>query len=178
MIEDEIGVDVVVENKEGTVDIKSDVLKGEKGDPTATIQINSVTTGEPGTNASINNVGTKNNMKLNIVIPRGDKGEKGEDGYTPVKGTDYFTEAEIQQIKSEILVDVSSFNTVIVEELPTENVQEDTLYLIAIEGTTDKYSAYIYVNNAWRCISSAQTGDSLPIGTIVEYDGTTVPERL
>ena len=75
MSEDEIGVDVVIENEEGSIDIQSDVLKGDKGDkgdPTATIEINQVLTGEAGTEAKIDNIGTDVNMKLNITIPRGD----------------------------------------------------------------------------------------------------------
>lgn len=45
-----------------------------------TIVINSVTTGEPGTDASVVNIGTINNAVLDITIPRGDKGEQGEQG--------------------------------------------------------------------------------------------------
>ena len=32
-------------------------------------------------------------------------GEKGEDGYTPVKGVDYFTDAEIAEMKQEFAYD-------------------------------------------------------------------------
>lgn len=46
---------------------------GEKGDA-ATIVIGNVTTGAPGSNASVTNVGTSNNAILDIVIPRGDTG--------------------------------------------------------------------------------------------------------
>lgn len=102
----DIGVDVVVENEEGSVDLVSDVLKGDKGDkgdPTATIEINEIITGNAGTDAEIENIGTDVNLKLNITIPRGDKGEKGD---IPVKGDDYFTEKEIQDIKEDVLVDV------------------------------------------------------------------------
>lgn len=77
MSEDEIGVDVVIENEEGSIDIQSDVLKGDKGDkgdPTATIEINQVLTGEAGTEVSIDNIGTDVNMRLNITIPRGEIG--------------------------------------------------------------------------------------------------------
>ena len=62
--------------------------KGDKGDPTATIEINDVTTGEAGTDAKIENVGTNVNMKLNITIPRGEKGETGETGEAGQEGSD------------------------------------------------------------------------------------------
>lgn len=165
MSEDEIGVDVVIENEEGSVEIKSDVLKGdkgEKGDPTATIEINQVITGEAGTNAKIENVGTDVNLKLDITIPQGDKGEQGEigaDGYTPIKGTDYFTEAEIQQIKSDILADVSSFDLEVVTTLPTENIKEKTIYLVPNSKQSEKniYDECIYVNNNWEYIGATET---------------------
>lgn len=43
----------------------------------ATIAIGTVTTGEPGSNASVTNVGTDTAAVLNISIPRGDKGVDG-----------------------------------------------------------------------------------------------------
>lgn len=164
MSEEEIGVDVVIEDEEGSVEIKSDVLKGdkgEKGDPTATIEINQVITGEAGTNAKIENVGTDVNLKLDITIPQGDKGEQGEtgaDGYIPIKGTDYFTEAEIQQIKSDILADVSSFDLEVVTTLPTENIKEKTIYLVPNSKQAEKniYDECIYVNNDWEYIGTTE----------------------
>lgn len=35
---------------------------------------------------------------------KGEKGDKGADGYTPVKGTDYWTEADKQEIKEDLIV--------------------------------------------------------------------------
>lgn len=77
--------------------------KGEKGEDgeAATISIGTVITGEAGTSASVTNSGTDSNAILNFTIPKGETGEKGADGidgYTPVKGTDYFTEKEKQEI--------------------------------------------------------------------------------
>jgi hypothetical protein len=37
---------------------------------------------------------------------KGDTGNDGQDGYTPVKGTDYFTAQEIQDIEDDILEDI------------------------------------------------------------------------
>lgn len=199
MSEEEIGVDIVIENEEGSVEAKSDVLKGDKGDkgdPTATIEINKVITGEAGTESKIENVGTDVKLKLNITIPRGDKGEQGIKGDTPQKGTDYFTEEEIQEIKSNILDQVNQFSVLVVEELPTENIDDHTIYFIpkATAEQNDVYDEYIYVNNAWEIIGNTavdltdyytktevnnlldDVGDTLPIGTIVEYEGDTVPD--
>lgn len=57
-------------------------IKGEQGSPgkdgtAATITIGTVTTGEPGSNASVTNVGTDTAAVLDISIPRGDKGVDG-----------------------------------------------------------------------------------------------------
>lgn len=43
--------------------------------------------------------------------PKGDAGAKGADGYTPVKGTDYFTSAELAQIAADAAaaVDLSNY---------------------------------------------------------------------
>ena len=53
--------------------------KGDKGDA-ATITVGSTTTGEPGTNAKVTNVGTSEAAVLNFEIPRGEKGEQGNPG--------------------------------------------------------------------------------------------------
>ena len=158
MSEDEIGVDVVIENEEGSIDIQSDVLKGDKGDkgdPTATIEINQVLTGEAGTNASIENVGTDVNMKLNITIPKGDTGEPGK---TPIKGTDYYTEEEKQELEKNILSQVNQFSVEVVLEVPTENINEHTIYFVPKTDAEkeDVYDEFIYINDGWEHIGTTE----------------------
>lgn len=46
----------------------------------ATIQIGTVTTGAPGSNASVTNSGTKQNAIFNFTIPRGEPGDTGPAG--------------------------------------------------------------------------------------------------
>lgn len=69
-------------------------LQGAKGDtgdtgpqgapgPAATVQVGQVTTGEPGSNATVTNSGTENAAVLNFSIPRGAPGAKGDIGATP-----------------------------------------------------------------------------------------------
>ena len=60
--------------------------KGDKGD-VATIQVGAVTTGEPNTEAKVENTGTSGNAVLNFTIPKGDKGDKGEKGDKGDRGT-------------------------------------------------------------------------------------------
>lgn len=64
---------VAKENVDKTLDnFKNEVNSGKYG---ATVEVESVTTGEPGSNASVSNVGTNQNAKLRFSIPKGDKGD-------------------------------------------------------------------------------------------------------
>lgn len=66
-------------NKAGLTNPTSVNIKGAKGDAgtAATITIGSVTTGEPGTNASVTNSGTASNVVLDFTLPRGNDGADG-----------------------------------------------------------------------------------------------------
>lgn len=69
-------------NKAGLPNPASVNIKGVQGlqgaaGAAATITIGSVTTGEPGTNASVTNSGTTSKAVLNFIIPRGEKGAGG-----------------------------------------------------------------------------------------------------
>lgn len=59
------------------VNIKGAQGKHGKDGAAATVAIGTVTTGEPGTTASVTNVGTDTAAVLDIMIPRGDKGIDG-----------------------------------------------------------------------------------------------------
>ena len=121
------GLDISIEEPEVEVDVKSDVLvgpqgpqgkegkqgeqgiPGEKGEPNV-LTIGTVTKGDE---ASAEIVGDTPNQVLNLVLPKGDKGDKGEpfeyedftpeqlEGLTPQKGVDYFTEGEKQEVANE-----------------------------------------------------------------------------
>lgn len=77
-------------------------VKGEKGDTGATpkVQVGPVTTGEPGTEAAVLSFTTGNNVILTFTIPRG---ADGAAGYTPVRGTDYWTAADQTAIVNAVL---------------------------------------------------------------------------
>lgn len=66
-------------NKAGLPNPASVNIKGVKGDAgtAATITIGSVTTGEPGTNASVTNSGTSSAAVLDFVLPKGKDGADG-----------------------------------------------------------------------------------------------------
>ena len=43
-----------------------------------------------------------------IAAIKGDKGDNGADGHTPVKGTDYFTEADKQELVTAVIAALPS----------------------------------------------------------------------
>lgn len=131
--------------------------KGDKGDKgeTNNIKIGTVETGEK---ASATLEGESPNQILNLVLPKGDKGEQGKPGIKPVKGIDYFTEEEIQEIKSNILDQVNQFSVLVVEELPIDNIDEHTIYFVPKTKTeqNDVYDEFIYINNGWEHIGTTE----------------------
>ena len=52
----------------------------------ATITVGEVVTGEPGTNASVENTGNESAAVLKFTIPKGEKGDKGDKGEKGEKG--------------------------------------------------------------------------------------------
>lgn len=61
------------EDVDKTLDnFKTEVSSGKYG---ATVEVESVTTGDPGSIATVDNVGTNQNAKLRFSIPKGDKGD-------------------------------------------------------------------------------------------------------
>ena len=60
-------------------------VQGEAGEA-ATIQVGTVSTGEPGTEASVTNGGTGNAAVFDFVIPRGEQGIQGPQGEPGPKG--------------------------------------------------------------------------------------------
>jgi hypothetical protein len=74
---------------------------------------------------------TKLNPILNFGIPKGEKGEKGDAG---------------------------SIEFIIVNELPTENINENALYLKPSNNPLEEnsYEEYVYINGAWESLGSAK----------------------
>lgn len=84
---------------DGSVAKTVEVKNGAKGDTGATpnIQIGTVTTLDAGENATASMTGTPENPLLNLGIPN------GADGKTPVRGTDYWTDADKQEIINSVI---------------------------------------------------------------------------
>ncbi len=80
---DNVGVpSVEIIEEDGLPKLKFKSLKGERGDA-ATINIGTVDTGEPGSMASISNVGDEHNAIFNFTIPKGDPSDVSSTGTYP-----------------------------------------------------------------------------------------------
>lgn len=73
---------------------------------TVSVNVDSIQTTDPNTLATVENVGNSKEVRLKFSIPKGDSGlpgqpgVKGDKGDTPVKGIDYWTSADQDEIKS------------------------------------------------------------------------------
>lgn len=78
--------------------------KGEKGDTGNTGPAPNLTIGtvQGGDTAQATISGSNPNYVLNLTLPKGDTGSQGPAGYTPVKGTDYWTASDIQSIENDL----------------------------------------------------------------------------
>ena len=87
--------DIYIWDAVGNQWVNNGPVQGAKGDPgkDATIEIGTVTTVEHDQPATVENVGTVSAAKFNFSIPK---------GYTPVKGTDYWTAEDIKAIGESI----------------------------------------------------------------------------
>ena len=73
-------------------------IKGDKGDK-----------GEPGIQGIQGETGAPGPQGIQgIQGPKGDKGDTGADGHTPIKGTDYFTEADKQELVTAVIAALPS----------------------------------------------------------------------
>lgn len=134
-----------LKNKDGQWE-EVDSLIGKEGSagPSNSLSIGTV---EKGENASATITGESPNQTLNLVLPKGDIGPQGEVGPKPVKGKDYFTSDDIEELnisrieKYILLVDMSS-------SAPTEislnskyyNSKDKLIYTATDEATWSDFS--------------------------------------
>lgn len=63
-----------------------------------------------GGNAAYNNIQIeqiKNDIINSVGELRGEKGDRGTDGYTPVRGQDYFTDADVESMKEDVIAKIT-----------------------------------------------------------------------
>ena len=136
---------------------------GEQGEPgtpgqAATIQIGQVTTGEPGTSASVENTGTETEAVLKFTIPRGETGAQGIQGPPGPQGAPG-TGLDI----------LGTYDTLGALQAAVTQPQQGQMYNV---GTSDPYTVYMWdTTNGGQWLSQGQlqgakgdTGDTGPQG--------------
>jgi hypothetical protein len=120
-------------------------LKGQNG-ITPNITIGNTQTLDAGSNATVAKTGTTLNPVFSFGIPQGIQGEPGEQGPQGIQGP--------QGPKGE--TGSSALNYTIVQELPTEDIQESTLYFVPNSTPEEEnlYDEYAYINNKWEKLGS------------------------
>ena len=131
-------------------------IPGKDGNA-ATIQIGTVQTGEPDTQASVSNSGNENNAVLDFVIPRGEAGLQGPKGET---GDSYFKGLDLSEGTIENPIEINEGGLYIVTSrgyLKTPGnfnninrylVEENTIVMIRfVNGRTDYYYVALYSDN-------------------------------
>ena len=134
--------------------------QGEPGTPgqAATIQIGEVTTGEPGTSASVENTGTESAAVLKFTIPRGETGAQGIQGPPGPQGNPG-TGLDI----------LGTYDTLEALKAAVTQPKQGQMYNV---GTSDPYTVYMWdTTNGGQWLSQGQlqgakgdTGEAGPPG--------------
>lgn len=64
----------------------------------------------------------------------------------------------ITQLKVKLTEDITNLHFLIVQTLPTTDIQTNIIYLVpkSPSGTNDIYNEYAYINNAWEMLGTTQ----------------------
>lgn len=67
------------------------------------------------------------------------------------KKSETYTQAEV----NELIAKINSFEILLVDELPTENINDHAIYFVRKAGEgNDFYEEYVYVNNTWEYVGN------------------------
>lgn len=103
------GISVEYDTESGTVkvvNISGDNGSGDGGAAEDGVGIENIVFSEQTTEGNVYTVVMTDGKTYEIIAPfgpKGDKGDTGDDGKTPVKGTDYFTEADKSEMVNSVL---------------------------------------------------------------------------
>jgi lysophospholipase L1-like esterase len=161
------GTQAQVENvgTSGAAILNFTIPKGDKGDKgntgntgsAATVTVGTVTTGEPGTDASVTNSGTTSAAVLNFVIPRGATGEVSEEELTAVETElkeaidelTEFTKAEIEHSYTSDITATAGIGFNANTHIMDVNISSGTTYTIRMNdsvGVFDNGAYALYAN--------------------------------
>lgn len=157
VVQTETGATITIIDRNGTT--TANISNGQDGQDgrdgqdgvdgvSATIRIGTTTTGQAGTNASVQNVGTERDAILNFVIPRGEKGEAGTSagGMYEIKITSIDIEAgefSTDKTTQEIFEAYKTGMTPVLKWNRGTTTDEDSvfaqLYDVILEESTESY---------------------------------------
>jgi hypothetical protein len=106
----------------------------------------------------------------------GPQGPAGQNGSTPVKGTDYWTNADKAEIVSDVMDEIptdyynkteinnllsnlsAGLERIIVDELPTTDINEQAIYMKRIDETIldNYYDEYLYIGGRWELLGDTR----------------------
>lgn len=109
---------------------------------TSTITVGTTTTTEPGTNASVTNVGTRTNAILNFSIPRGEQGTPGTE-ITPAYSNIYNNAQTVTSLTQDVATTVTLGTTGI-----NNNVNNETANKLTITNAGDYKIDYLLVGTS------------------------------
>jgi hypothetical protein len=107
---------------------------------------------------------------------RGPQGPAGQNGSTPVKGADYWTNADKAEIVSDVMDEIptdyynkteinnllsnlsAGLERIIVDELPTTDINEQAIYMKRIDETIldNYYDEYLYIGGRWELLGDTR----------------------
>ena len=144
-------------------------LKGQNG-ITPSITIGNTQTLEAGSQATVQKTGTNLNPVFTFGIPQGIKGDTGTTPELQIGNvqTGNQSSATITGTSENPILNLtlqkgdkgdtgsSALNYTIVHELPTEDIQESTLYFVPNSTPEEEnlYDEYAYINNKWEKLGS------------------------
>lgn len=64
----------------------------------------------------------------------------------------------VTQLKTKIVEDITNLHFLIVQSLPTQDIETNVIYLVPKNpsGTNDVYTEYTYINNNWEKLGETQ----------------------
>ncbi len=147
---------------------------GPTGMAAATISVNQTTTGAPGTEAQVTNIGTENNVILDFTIPQGIQGEQGSIGPTgPANGLNSFG-GLYDETPNVIVANPTTPQIItIANELPTTNLNytNNTLNIVNSGIYEISYRAIVSTTTVEDAITIAVQKNNQDIpGTITTID--------
>ena len=140
---------------------------GEAG-TAATIEVGTVTTGEAGSSATVTNVGTTSAAVFDFVIPKGDKGEKGDTGPQGEKGDTGTWDGTIPDHEHTVS-DITDFPT----SLPANGGNADTLGNIPASELERVRTAIIAGEAAgvqWTAMQAKKDDTMIRVQVDADYD--------